>query len=768
LQLNFSDRDYFHHLKNNPDHARLYVSLPVAAKSNGAPMLYFSRRIDGPSGEFLGDTTIGVPLTYFQRLYDSISSLPGQSFLFLRNDGTVLLRYPDIVNRTGERMPTESEWYRLVASGGGSYRSPGYFDGGARLVAVRPLRDYPLVVNVAMSEPAALANWRRQATLIAFGTLLAVLCSAFLLRALTSHVRRLAESESSLHEREARLAEKSRELEGVNMRLDAAVNNMSQGLCMFDSGGRLVVWNERYLRMYGLPATAVRPGLTLRSILERRRASGTFSEDPDAYIANLRRRLAQERGVYFTSELDDGRVIAVLNQPTAQGGWVATHEDITDRQRAEARIAHMARHDSLTDLANRTLFREKMDEALVRLRQNGEGFAIFLFDLDLFKSVNDSLGHPIGDALLRAIALRLTSCTDARHTVGRLGGDEFAIIQPATGDARQAAAALADDLLRRISEPYEIEGHRIVIGISIGIAVAPTDGEDAGELLKNADLALYRAKSEGRKGYRFFEPEMDAQARLQRALEVDIRNALAQNEFELHYQTLVDTATRKVCGAEALLRWRHPRHGLIPPDRFIPVAEEIGVIIPLGEWILRTACAEAAKWPEHVRLAVNLSPVQFRSANLVDAVSGALASSGLPPRRLELEITESVLLQKDACNLDTLHRLANLGVCIVLDDFGTGYSSLGYLRTFPFQKIKIDRSFVAELSQRADCGAIVCAITGLGQSLGIVTTAEGVETREQFELLRAAGCRQAQGYLFSRPCPAAELDFAAEHRSVVA
>jgi diguanylate cyclase (GGDEF)-like protein len=446
------------------------------------------------------------------------------------------------------------------------------------------------------------------------------------------------------------------------------------------------------------------------------------------------------------------------------GGWLSTHEDITDRQRSEMRIAHMAHYDALTDLPNRVLFKEKMEEALAGLKHADDGFALFIFDLDLFKAVNDSLGHPIGDALLQAIAVRLRGCTDHRHTIGRLGGDEFAIIQTMDGDQKRGAIGLAETLLQTICAPYEIDGHPIVIGISIGMALAPNNGDDASQLLKNADLALYRAKSGGRNGYRFFEPEMDRAAHLQHALEIDLRNALSRDEFDVHYQLIIDIASQQPCGAEALVRWRHPQLGLLSPDRFIPIAENIGLIVPLGEWILRRACMEAAKWPTTIKLAVNLSPVQFGSPRLVDAVSESLARSGLAPERLELEITESVLLQKDAGNLFMLERLSALGVGIVLDDFGTGYSSLGYLRMYKFSKIKIDKSFVAELPRRDDCAAIVCAVTGLARSLGIGTTAEGVETWEQFELLRAAGCNQAQGFLFSRPGALRELDFSSPRR----
>jgi diguanylate cyclase (GGDEF)-like protein len=420
----------------------------------------------------------------------------------------------------------------------------------------------------------------------------------------------------------------------------------------------------------------------------------------------------------------------------------------------------MARHDALTGLANRHYLLERIDELFALSRENGSMFAVFTCDLDLFKAVNDSLGHPTGDALLKEVAARLRDCTGTDvDMIARLGGDEFVLVQSVTDQQRDRAIVLANRLLEEISAPYEIDGHQIVIGTSIGIALAPSDGDTADELLKHADLALYRVKSEGRNGYRFFEQEMDDEAQSRHVLQGDLRESLTRKEFELHFQTVFDARTRLVCGAEALVRWRHPVRGTIPPAQFVQLAEEIGVIVPLGEWILAEACRIAATWPAHIKLAVNLSPAQFRSPSLVDMVASVLADTGLAPDRLELEVTESVLLQKNANNLTTLYQLKSLGISIVLDDFGTGYSSLGYLRMFPFDKIKIDRSFVSELSTRADCAAIVCAMVGLGHGLNIVTTAEGVETEEQFRLLRAAGVNQMQGFLLSRPRPPQDLEF---------
>jgi diguanylate cyclase (GGDEF)-like protein len=425
---------------------------------------------------------------------------------------------------------------------------------------------------------------------------------------------------------------------------------------------------------------------------------------------------------------------------------------------ASAEIVRQAHYDGLTDLANRVLFRKHVDLAMARARRGGGPFNLLLFDLDHFKSVNDTLGHAVGDALVRAVAERLTACLGGTDLVARIGGDEFAVLQAVTGDQRQCADDLASSLLRAIGEPFSLDGHQMIVETSIGIAQALADGNEADQVVKNADLALYRAKADGRNTYRFFEPAMESEARRRYDIEVDLRAAISRDEFEVDYQPVVDAVHGRIAGVEALMRWIHPQRGNVAPDTFIPIAESTGLIVPLGELILRRACAQAVGWPAHVKVAVNLSTIQFRKGNIVDTVAAALAHAGLAPDRLELEITESVLLQKDDMNLAKLHQLKELGVSIVLDDFGTGYSSLSYLRTFPFDKVKIDRSFVAEMTTRYDCTAIVCAITGLAKSLSMMTTAEGVETKRQYELLRAAGCDQLQGYLFGKPCRAGRLD----------
>ncbi len=436
--------------------------------------------------------------------------------------------------------------------------------------------------------------------------------------------------------------------------------------------------------------------------------------------------------------------------------FLVTVMDVTERRRAEARIAHMAHHDALTDLPNRTVFSQRLNEALARVRRDRERIAVLWVDLDHFKTVNNSFGHSVGDRLLKAAAQRLCNASGEGALVARLGGDEFAVLLESVSTPNDAGA-VAERLIEALSVPFEFAGTEMTVGTSVGIVLYPGDGQSAEELLRNADLALYRAKADGRGTHHFFEPEMDRQAQKRRGLERDLRKGLMRGEFELYYQPLIDLASERVTAFEALLRWNHPERGMVPPVEFISVAEETGLITPLGEWVLQSACSEAATWPDDVKIAVNLSPLQFRNRNLVAAVINALARSGLAPGRLELEITESVLLAETDSNIATLHQLRALGVRISMDDFGTGYSSLGYLRSFPFDKIKIDRSFVSEIAQDEDCAAIIRAISGLGRSLRIRTTAEGVETAAQLGRLRDEGCTEVQGYYFSPPRPASEV-----------
>ena len=545
------------------------------------------------------------------------------------------------------------------------------------------------------------------------------------------------------------------QLSAKNVHLDAALRNMQQALLMFDASGRLIICNQRYYEMYGISPEDLRPGCTVRDLLEYRQRVGTFSGDPETYVQDLESMIAKGNTFERIFELPDRRTIAVLNRPMAGGGWVATHEDISERRHAEAQISYMARHDALTDLPNRVLFHEQLSAAIAHL-ENHEAIAILCLDIDRFKGVNDTLGHPIGDHLLRATAERLRQCLRENDIIARLGGDEFVVVQCGVPQPN-GATSLATRLIDAIGAPYELDGHQIVVGLSIGVAIAPNDGADPHHLLKNADMALYRAKTDGRGIYRFFEPEMDARMQARRVLELDLRKALGNAEFELFYQPLVDIKSESISGFEALLRWRHPQRGLMLPLDFIPVAEETGLIVPIGDWVLRRACMEAVHWPAEVKVAVNLSPLQFKSKDLLTTVVTALSTSQLSPNRLELEITESSLLQDSDATLAVLNELRYLGVRISMDDFGTGYSSLSYLRKFPFDKIKIDGSFIRDMSGRGDSLAIVRAVTAMSTSLGITTTAEGVETAEQMEFLCREGCTEAQGFLFSPPRPAAEI-----------
>ena len=542
-----------------------------------------------------------------------------------------------------------------------------------------------------------------------------------------------------------------------NETLNTALENMSHGLAMFDAERRLIVANPRYAEIYKLPPQLIRPGTPQPDILAYRVKAGTFAtgdaaKQIQARVDNASAGEARDSII----ELSDGRVLATSHRPMASGGWVSVHQDITARFRAEARLQHLARHDALTNLPNRLLFLERMGHELTRIQRHGGQLAVLYFDLDRFKAVNDSLGHPMGDLLLQKAAERIAGCARDTDVTARFGGDEFAVLQ--VGITRgEDAALLAGRIVHELSRPFEIEGNQVTIGASIGIAVAPANGADPEELLKKADLALYRAKGDGRGTYRFFETDMDVRARQRRALELDLRNAVKNGEFHLHYQPLVSVQQDAITGFEALLRWNHPTRGNVPPSEFIPLAEELRLIVPIGAWALKQGCKDAMAWPPHIRVAVNVSPAQFKGETLIGQVTSALAESGLPPSRLELEITETVLLDDGAGNLALLHQLRQLGVRISMDDFGTGYSSLSYLRSFPFDKIKIDRSFVRDLSDAGESRAILRAVASLGSSLSIETTAEGVENSEQLEKIRAEGCTEVQGFYFSPPRPAAEL-----------
>ena len=563
----------------------------------------------------------------------------------------------------------------------------------------------------------------------------------------TDEVGDIARTVQVFKQNAVQLLERERELAAINKRFDAALNNMVQGVCMFAADRRLIVCNQSYRTMYHLTSVLCQPGTPLDLINEYRKSLGNAAKPRAMPIVGETDDV--ELSDFLIEELEDGRVISINQKLIPGTGWVAVHEDVTERRRNEAQIAHWARHDMLTNLPNRLLLREHMENAVNRLK-SAHGFVVFCLDLDRFKQVNDSLGHAIGDEVLKEVANRLRDCLGENDFVARLGGDEFAIVFNCPLDLKRSSE-LATDVIARLSQPYRVDGRHIVIGTSIGITHAPSDSSDPDQLLKNADMALYLAKGDGRGSYRFFQREMDLLLQERLTLQNDLRVAILKGEFELYFQPIVAVGTGLVEGYEALVRWNHPQKGIIMPGEFIPLAEETDLIFSLGEWVMRNACANATKWPKHLSVAVNLSPAQFKSGNIVQMALNALAASGLSPTQLELEITESVLVQDATGTRATLEQLRSLGIRISMDDFGTGYSSLSYLNSFPFDKIKIDRSFIQDIVSRVESRAIVRAVSSMARALNLKTVAEGVETVEQFNIVRAEGCDQAQGYYFGRP-----------------
>jgi diguanylate cyclase (GGDEF)-like protein len=589
-------------------------------------------------------------------------------------------------------------------------------------------------LSAAILFDAGMADWNlRERVLLAVAAVLAVVVGLLLKRHRVSSQRLAVE----------------------RRHLSIAVNNIPQGLVLYDASARIIICNQRYIEMFGLSPEVAKPGCTMQRLIRHRKETGSFDGDVDEFCNAIIRNVSLGKSTRQLTDAPGGRAIEIVNQPLKAGGWVATIEDVTERTRVDAKIAHMALYDALTDLPNRVLFRERLEQALKAIRP-GERLAVMYIDIDEFKSINDALGHPIGDELLKGVADRLRGCLKETDVAARLGGDEFAVIQTAIKNQSETTH-LVDCIHAAIRAPFECTGHLITTDASIGIALAPGDGLDLDQLLKNADLALYGAKGDGRRTYRFFEAGMDARAKARRSLELELRQAINDGSLEAYYQPVVTLDHGKISCCEALLRWRHPERGMISPAEFIPIAEETGLINQLGHWVLHAACTEAANWPDDIRVAVNVSPVQFKSQTLALNVAAALAASGLAASRLELEITEAVLIRDDEVALQVLHQLRALGVHIALDDFGTGYSSLSYLQRFPFDKIKIDRSFVKDITSSVASSSIVEAVVNIAAASNMTTTAEGVETEQQKELLRVLGCTEMQGYLFSPAISALEI-----------
>jgi len=738
--INISDRRYFQDFisgKPTPD----VIVEPVVSKVTKVWTTVFARKIVGRNGDIIGFASRGVEPTHFEEFVGSLALNSDTAISMIHRDGTIIARYPRDEKLVGQNVANSPSFQRALALNGnisGRFKSSSQSED--KVGAVRSLVHFPILIVATTKTSTALADWRAQTKLQFCAAALAIVVVVVMIFLIVRQLRR----QHAVAQQ--KLSEKSQHL-------DTAINNMPQGLLLFDASNRLVICNRQYIDMFGVSPDVVKPGCHLRDVVLHRQEQGTFVGDVDAYCARFLN--PEGDGVRNTeTTTPDGRTIRLIYQRSADGGWATTLEDVTEARRVQARIEHLAHNDALTDLPNRTLFQRHAEELL---RESTDAqFAILYIDIDEFKRINDSLGHLIGDEFLKGVAGRLRQSVGSDDFVARLGGDEFAVVQHNVA-CDDDVGVLVSRIYDALRTPFDCNGHRLASDASIGVAISPRDGSDLYGLLKSADLAMYAAKAAGRRTYRFFEPAMERQANVRRELESDLRMALVEGGFELQYQPLVDLRNDDVTGCEALLRWRHPIRGMVSPADFIPVAEETGLIEEIGQWVLRTACAEAVTWPAHVRIAVNVSPIQFRSQSLSLKVAAILAETGLDPRRLELEITEAVLIADDDAALIALNQLRALGVHIALDDFGTGYSSLQYLQRFPFDKIKIDRSFVKEVTRNSGSAAIIKAVVSIAADRSMITTAEGVETLQQRETVQNLGCTQMQGYLFSAARPAHEI-----------
>ncbi len=735
-----TDRRYFREFMSGEPTSDVIVEA-VVSKVTKVWTTVFARKIIGRQGEIIGFAVRGVEPSHFENFVASLALDNGTAISMIHRDGTVIARHPRDDRMIGKNVAGSAGFQRALAMDGnisGRFTSERFLDD--KVGAVKSLQHFPILIVATTQTSAALHDWRAQTRLQFFAAASAIIVVIGMVFLIVRQLRR-------------QHAAAQRKLSEKSQHLDTAINNMTQGLLLFDSSGHLVICNQQYIEMFGLSTDVVKPGCHLRDLIRYRQQLGSFVGDVDAYCA----RFLDPHGSLINDAViatPDGRTIRLIYKRSPDGGWATTLEDVTEGQRDQARIEHLAHYDALTNLPNRTLFQRHAEGLLWETEERL--FAILYLDIDEFKRINDTLGHLIGDEFLKRVAERLRQSVGAEDFIARLGGDEFAILQHGITSAEDVHALVAR-IYQALRTPFDCHGHQLSSDASIGIAIAPRDGADLFDLLKNADLAMYAAKGAGRRTYRFFDPAMQQRANHRRELEADLRTALAEGAFELHYQPQVDLGSDRVAGCEALLRWRHPVRGMVSPVDFVPVAEETGLIEEIGQWVLRTACAEAAAWPADVRIGVNVSPVQFRSETLSLKVATILSETGLDPRRLELEITEAVLIADDETALATLSQLRALGVHIALDDFGTGYSSLQYLQRFPFDKIKIDRSFVKEVTRDSSSASIIRAVVSIAADRNMVTTAEGVETQQQREIVQKLGCTQMQGFLFSAARPAQEI-----------
>ncbi|MCC8939405.1 EAL domain-containing protein [Bradyrhizobium sp. Arg68] len=737
--INIADRRYYQEFTSGRPTSPVIVE-PAMSKVTGNWTTIFARRITGRNGEIIGFASRGVEPSHFEDFVASLALHGDTVISMIHRDGTIIARYPQDTSVVGRNIINQPLFRKVLSLGGNTSGRFAGTSGEENVGAVRSLSHFPILILATTRTSTALEDWRAQTKLQFCAAVLAVLIVVVTIFLIVRQLQRQHEAARR------RLSEKSQHL-------DTAINTMTQGLLLFDASGRLVICNQQYIEMFGISPEIARPGCHLRELILHRQATGSFVGDVDDYCARFTSPdNAEVQDMVIATP--DGRNIRLIYKRSPDGGWATTLEDVTEGRRAQAKIEYLAHYDALTNLPNRMLFQRHAEGLL--LEPAAREFAILYIDIDEFKRINDTLGHLVGDEFLRSVAEKLRRSVGPNDFIARLGGDEFAIVQHDIASDDDVNGLVAR-IYQSLRAAFDCHGHRLSGDASIGIAIAPRHGADLFGLLKSADLAMYAAKAAGRRTYRFFDPAMEAQANLRRELEADLRTALAEGGFELHYQPLVDLRSDEVTGCEALLRWRHPVRGMISPAEFVPVAEETGLIEDIGQWVLRTACIEAAAWPAHVRVAVNVSPVQFKSETLSLKVASALAESGLDARRLELEITEAVLIADDDAALVTLGQLRALGVHIALDDFGTGYSSLQYLQRFPFDKIKIDRSFVKEVTRNSGSASIIRAVVSIAADRNMITTAEGVETDQQRDTVQMLGCTQMQGYLFSKPVPARDV-----------
>jgi diguanylate cyclase (GGDEF)-like protein len=733
--IDVSDRDYFRHFAEQDDSA-LFISAPLISRVTGKPTLYIARRVNGTEGKFLGVVVGVIDVSYLTGFYETINQQPGQTLTLMRRDGLVLVRDPDTSENTGTSMPSDSPWYDRVREGGGSYTSPGYFGGISALVTVRPLHGYPLVFDISVKTPIALAAWRHQAILLTFAGLIAGTGFAVLFW----YIGRLFHHQS----------EQNRTLQKISTELETTLDNMDQGLMVIAMDRSVSICNRRALELLDLPFEMMAARPQWEDVLAFQRGMDEFANSNQEFQDLVHSTALLDGPLVYDRMRPNGRVLEVRTAPLPGGEAVRTYTDITERKRAEQRIEFLAHHDGLTGLANRVLLDDRLTQALAHAKRGNKQIAVLALDLDRFKYVNDSLGHAAGDSVLIQAAERLLSVVRAGDTVARVGGDEFVIVQTDAAQP-QAAVEVARRVIEAMSRPLEFAGQPVQLGTSVGIAIYPADGNAATSLLKFADIALYRAKADGRGAFRLFEQGMDLHLRDRHELERDLRRAIGSDQLTLVYQPQIACASGEVTGFEALLRWRHPVRGSIPPSVFIPIAEESKLIGELGGWALERACSAARGWPEAIQVAVNLSAAQFQDSRLPDQVAEILHRTGLPATRLELEVTETLLIDDPKEAHSALSKLKDMGVRIALDDFGTGYSSLSYLHRYPFDRVKIDQSFIHSLGNDPSARSIVHTIIGMARTLNLDVVAEGIETEQELSILQGQQCAHVQGFLLGRP-----------------